>query len=84
MILKALYDYYIRCIENDSNYLPPFGFDTAEIAYVIVISKNGKFLRLTRCEQTDDGKHYVPTEPVTRRLKFYGIRLNMYWASKMK
>ena len=61
MILKALYDYYIRCIENDSNSLPPFGFDTAEIAYVIVISKNGKFLRLTRCEQTDDGKHYVPT-----------------------
>lgn len=40
MILKALYDYYHRC-----DGLPAFGMELKEIGFIIVISKDGKFLR---------------------------------------
>ena len=44
MILKALYDYYHRC---DS--MPPFGMELKDIHYLVVISKDGKFIRLEDC-----------------------------------
>lgn len=40
MILKALYDYYQR-----SNDLPAFGMELKEIGFIIVIDKDGNFLR---------------------------------------
>lgn len=40
MILRALYDYYHRCGD-----LPAFGMELKEIGFLIVISKEGKFLR---------------------------------------
>lgn len=40
MILRALYDYYHRCSD-----LPAFGLELKEIGFLIVISKEGKFLR---------------------------------------
>ena len=40
MILKALYDYYHRL-----GTLPPPGMEEKEIAYVIVIDAEGRFLR---------------------------------------
>ena len=45
MILKALYDYYHR-----SDNLPPFGTELKEIHYIIVIDKDGKFIRLEDCK----------------------------------
>lgn len=41
MILKALYDYY-----NRSGNLAPAGFEKKEIPFIIVIDKDGKFLRI--------------------------------------
>lgn len=40
MILKALYDYYHR-----SGNLPVLGMELKEIGFIIVLDKNGKFLR---------------------------------------
>lgn len=40
MILKALYDYYHRCGD-----LPSFGMELKEIGFIIVLNKEGKFLR---------------------------------------
>lgn len=40
MILRALYDYYNRCGE-----LPAFGMEMKQIGFIIVISKDGKFIR---------------------------------------
>lgn len=40
MILRALYDYYHRCGD-----LPTFGMELKEIGFLIVINKEGKFLR---------------------------------------
>lgn len=44
MILRALYDYYNRC-DN----LPKFGMEEKQIGFLIVISKDGKFLRFEDC-----------------------------------
>lgn len=44
MILKALYDYYYRC-----GSLPSPGTEEKEIGYIIVISKNGSFVRFEDC-----------------------------------
>lgn len=40
MILRALYDYYHRCGD-----LPAFGMELKEIGFLIVISKEGDFIR---------------------------------------
>lgn len=40
MILKALYDYYHRC-----NNLPAFGMEMKEIGFIIVIDRQGNFVR---------------------------------------
>lgn len=44
MILKALYDYYNRC-----GNLPMPGMEEKEIGFLVVISKQGKFLRFEDC-----------------------------------
>lgn len=44
MILKALYDYYKRC-----GNLPMPGMEEKEIGFLVVISKQGKFLRFEDC-----------------------------------
>ena len=41
MILKALYDYYDRC----KGTLPAFGRELKEIGFLIVITREGDFLR---------------------------------------
>lgn len=44
MILKALYDYYNRCKD-----IAPEGLEFKEIGFLIVISKDGDFLRIEDC-----------------------------------
>lgn len=62
MILKALYDYYNRC-----GNLPAPGMEEKEIGFVIVISKEGKFLRFEDC-RTDKtiGRVYLVKIHVSR------------------
>lgn len=44
MILKALYDYYNRCGD-----LPMPGMEEKEIGFIIVLSKEGRFVRFEDC-----------------------------------
>lgn len=62
MILKALYDYYNRC-----GNLPAPGMEEKETGFVIVISKEGKFLRFEDC-RTDKtiGRVYLVKKHVSR------------------
>lgn len=62
MILKALYDYYNRC-----GNLPAPGMEEKEIGFVIVISKEGKFIRFEDC-RTDKtiGRVYLVKKHVSR------------------
>lgn len=51
MILKALYDYY----ETRKKSLPAYGLELKQIGFIIVISKDGRFLRIDD-RRSDDKK----------------------------
>ena len=51
MILRALYEYY----ERSKNELPAFGRELKEIGFLIVIDKEGNFIRLE--DRRKDKKH---------------------------
>lgn len=68
MILKALCDYYDR--KRDA--MPPFGTELKEIAYIIVIDRDGKFVRLE--DRRIDNRH-AQTFIVKRRV----IRSGQNW-----
>ena len=62
MILKALYDYYNRCED-----LPASGMEEKEIGFVIVISKEGKFVRFEDCRiDNKQAKTYLVKKHVGR------------------
>lgn len=62
MILKALYDYYNRC-DN----LPAPGMEEKEIGFIIVISKEGKFIRFEDCRvDNKNGRTYIVKKHVGR------------------
>lgn len=46
MILQALYEYYQRKAADPESHIAPQGLEWKSIPYLIVIDKNGKFLRL--------------------------------------
>lgn len=54
MILKALYDYYKRCSDD----LAPMGMEYNKIAFLIVIDKDGNFVRLEDCRDDSKGRPY--------------------------
>lgn len=60
MILRALYDYYNRCKEYDPDSVPQYGKMNAAISFIIVISKDGTFVRLEDTRKEDGkGRTYV-------------------------
>jgi CRISPR-associated protein Csd1 len=72
MILKALYDYYNRCGD-----LAPSGWEKKEIAFLIVIDKDGHFLRL---EDRRIDKKSVQTFIVPKGVgRSSGVKSNLLW-----
>lgn len=62
MILKALYDYYHR-----SDDLPVPGMEEKEIGFLLVISKDGQFIRLEDCRiDKTHAKSYLVKKHVSR------------------
>lgn len=62
MILKALYDYYQRC-EN----MAPTGMEYKEIAFLIVIDRNGEFVRIdNKLIDNKNGSIYLVHKTVGR------------------
>ncbi len=63
MILKALYDYYNRC-----GNLPEPGTEEKEIGFLVVISKEGQFIRFEDCRKSDgkSAKVYIVKKHVGR------------------
>ena len=60
MILKALYDYYNRC-----GNLPVPGMEEKEIGFIIVLSKEGRFVRFEDCRM---GKSQARTYLVKKHI----------------
>lgn len=62
MILKALYDYYQRC-----EGLPSLGMEEKQIGFLVVIDKNGNFLRFEDCRiDKNTAKSFLVTKSVGR------------------
>ena len=68
MILKALYDYYNRCIEYDHYSLPRYGTMNAQISFIVNIDLDGNYIRLEDSRQ-DNGKGKTFVVP-------YGVHTN--------
>ncbi len=67
MILQALYEYYKRCDD-----LPQKGMELKEIGYLIVIDKEGKFIRLeSRMIDKKHASQFLVAQTVQRSGKKY-------------
>ena len=80
MILKALADYYDRMLNDPDCDVPPYGFEDKEIPFLIVLSKNGRFVNI-RDTRTGDGKKRNAREfrvPLGEK-KTSGIKANLLW-----
>lgn len=78
MILKALYDYYHRC-EN----LAVKGYEFKEIGYLIVLEKDGSFVRLeSRMINKKTASSFMVLQAVKRTGKkyvpnYFGTNMNI-------
>lgn len=73
MILKALYDYYQRCGD-----LAPFGMEYREIGFLIVIKKDGTFVRIeSRMNDKKTADIFLVPKAVDRSGKKYNP--NYFW-----
>ncbi|MHB1677671.1 MAG: type I-C CRISPR-associated protein Cas8c/Csd1 [Sulfuriferula sp.] len=59
MILQALKEYYVRKAADPNSLLPPEGWISKGIDYVIVLEKDGQVVRV-ECLQTNDGRNSRP------------------------
>ena len=78
MILKALYDRYMR-LQDIGKPLAPFGFKELKIHFVVVLDSDGRFLRVEdrRIEKKDAQQFYVLSESRTSGIKPYAFFDNM-------
>lgn len=62
MILKALYDYYHLCDD-----MPPYGTKGQQIGFIIVLSRDGRFLRFEDCRiDKKDARSFFVKQPPKR------------------
>lgn len=80
MILQALYEYYQRkAADRDSN-IAPEGWERKEIPFLIVIDKNGKFLRIEDTREGEGSKKRAKTFLVFKSIKrSSGINAYLLW-----
>jgi CRISPR-associated protein Csd1 len=80
MMLKALADYYERLHNDPDCAIAPPGFETKTIPFLVVLSKEGKFLNL-RDTRTGDGKKKGARAFVVPQgeKKAAGIKANLLW-----
>lgn len=80
MILKALADYYDRMLNDPDCDVAPPGFEKKPIPFLILISKDGRFVNL-RDTRTGEGKSKIAREfkvPQGEK-KASGIKANLLW-----
>lgn len=80
MILQSLYEYYERKKADPTSGIAPLGFEWKEIPFIVVISREGKFVAL---EDTRHGegkakraKSFLVPQGVKRSV---GIKANLLW-----
>ena len=80
MILKALADYYERMLNDPDCDIAPYGFEDKAIPFLLVLSRDGRFVNI-RDTRTGDGKKKSAREfrvPLGAK-KTSGIKTNILW-----
>src|SRR3989338_5768316 len=75
MILQDLYDYYQR----NKDKLPPKGFQTQEVKFVIEIDRDGRFLNLLDKREGKRGTEYLLPKAQGRSGKNAWQTVNLLW-----
>lgn len=80
MILQALYEYYERKAADPENLMAPEGFEWKEIPFLIVLDRQGKFVRLEDTRQGEGKKKLGKAFLVPQgEKKTVGIKANLLW-----
>lgn len=80
MILQALYEYYQRNAAIPESGIAPEGFEWKEIPFIIVIDKEGKFIRLEDTREGEGKKKRGKAFLVPQgEKKASGIKANLLW-----
>ena len=77
MILQALKDYYDRKAADPESGIAPLGWERKEIPYLIVLSKQGEFLRLEDTREEGMARSFLV--PSLGESKGSGIKSNFPW-----
>ncbi|MEE9319528.1 MAG: type I-C CRISPR-associated protein Cas8c/Csd1 [Granulosicoccus sp.] len=80
MILQALYQYYERKVaENDSS-LPPFGFETKELPFIIELNREGELIQIEDTREGVGNKKQAKSFMVPKGVKkTSGVAANFLW-----
>lgn len=80
MILKALCDYYQQATQSSDKNLPPYGFEEKSIPFLIVIDKNGHFIKFENTDESCGKKSVARKFLVAKTIKkTSGIVANLLW-----
>ena len=82
MILQALYDYYLRKLDDPdpTRRLPAFGLEDKEIPFIIELSADGRPLGITPTKQGDGKKKIAQRYLVPKGVKrSSGVAANLLW-----
>jgi CRISPR-associated protein Csd1 len=80
MILQALYEYYQRKAADPESGIAPEGFEWKEIPFIIVIDKEGNFVRLEDTREGEGNKKRGKSFLLPQgEKKTVGIKANLLW-----
>ncbi len=80
MILKALCDYYQRATQSIDKFLPAYGFEEKSIPFLVVIDKDGCFIKFERTDESNGKKSVAHKFLVAKTIKKTSdIAANLLW-----
>jgi len=80
MILQALSEYYERKVEEDSAALPPFGFETKELPFIIELNQDGDLIQVEDTREGTGKKKQAKSFMVPKgEKKTSGVVANLLW-----
>ncbi len=80
MILQALSEYYERKVEEDNTALPPFGFETKELPFIIELNQDGDLIQIEDTREGAGKKKRAKSFMVPKgEKKTSGVVANLLW-----
>lgn len=82
MILQALKEYYDRVALSSGDRIAPFGWETKEIPFIVVLSEDGDFVTIEDTREGDGKKKRAKSFQVPQgEKKTVAIKANLLWGT---